>query len=212
MEWVRHVVANRANIVTHEGAALRQWVQRICPANAAGQVQRVARRFALVARAGELATAYGLTGWQAGEAEAASAKCFTAWLDGFGGAGNKETRNLLEQVGAFFARHGRSRFEDLGLSESYAAGIHNRAGFVKTNSLGQKEYRVFGDAFKNEICLGFDPRTAAKTLIKTGWLVPATDGRSTHSERIARLGKNRTRFYVFAGRAFETDDMHEEAA
>ena len=212
VEWVRHVVANRAYIVTHERIALRQWVQRVCPADAAGQVQRVARRFALVARAGELATAYGLTGWQAGEAETAAHKCFTAWLDGFGGAGNKEERNLLAQVESFFARHGRSRFENEQLSESYATGIRDRAGFVRTTTNGATEYKVFCSVFDQEVCQGFDSRAAAKTLIKTGWLIPARDGRPTHSLRIARFGKNRARFYVFAGRAFETDDMHEEAA
>ncbi len=42
------------------------------PADASGEVSRVASRFALVAAAGEFATAVGITGWQEGEATEAA--------------------------------------------------------------------------------------------------------------------------------------------
>jgi uncharacterized protein (DUF927 family) len=48
-------------------------------------VQRVARRFALVAVAGELATEAGLTGWAQGEATTAAAHCLRDWIEAFGG-------------------------------------------------------------------------------------------------------------------------------
>ncbi|MTD33444.1 hypothetical protein [Paludibacterium denitrificans] len=50
------------------------------PDGAAEEVGRVAARFALVAFAGELATRYGVTGWQAGEAFRAARRCFREWL------------------------------------------------------------------------------------------------------------------------------------
>ncbi|MEO8818881.1 MAG: hypothetical protein ABI393_11525 [Paralcaligenes sp.] len=64
----------------------------------AAQVLRVARRFALVALAGELATGAGLTGWAKGEASAAARECFASWLENFGGAGNQEQRAILAHV------------------------------------------------------------------------------------------------------------------
>jgi hypothetical protein len=48
---------------------LRNHVSNRLPANADPQVRDVARRFALVAAAGELAAAWGILPWQPGEAE-----------------------------------------------------------------------------------------------------------------------------------------------
>ena len=47
--------------------------------DAGGQVRSVARRFALVAVAGELATKAGITGWPQGEAMRAAQVMFSAW-------------------------------------------------------------------------------------------------------------------------------------
>jgi uncharacterized protein (DUF927 family) len=85
MEWLRLIVQNRAEVVNDINDVIRQFMDSVIPQDASGQVSRVARRFALCACAGELATLWGLTGWQAGEAENATTACFTAWLAGFGG-------------------------------------------------------------------------------------------------------------------------------
>ena len=47
-----------------------------------GQPARAAARLAVLALAGELATAYGITGWLAGEATSAAQVGFVAWLQG----------------------------------------------------------------------------------------------------------------------------------
>ena len=72
----------------------------------------IPRRFALVAAAGELATQFGLTGWQRGESFQAAQKCFHSWQETFGSDGNREDRSIMAQVRAFFESHGSSRFED----------------------------------------------------------------------------------------------------
>jgi putative DNA primase/helicase len=51
------------------------------PAAAADDIRSTAERFALVAAAGEMATAAGLTGWPAGQAQAAALTLFRTWLD-----------------------------------------------------------------------------------------------------------------------------------
>lgn len=65
---------------------------------ASGQVFRAADRFALIAAAGELATSFGITGWQTGDAEQAAGVCFDAWVDRRGGIDNHEANAILEQV------------------------------------------------------------------------------------------------------------------
>jgi uncharacterized protein (DUF927 family) len=56
----------------------QKFIENNVAAGADGQVLRVAGRFALIAAAGELATAFGITGWPDGEAERAAAVCFRA--------------------------------------------------------------------------------------------------------------------------------------
>lgn len=75
------------------GQFLKEFKQRFIKTNvvqgASEQVSRVASRFALVAAAGEMATDFGITGWEKGEAYQAAIACFNAWLDGRGGIGNQ---------------------------------------------------------------------------------------------------------------------------
>jgi uncharacterized protein (DUF927 family) len=111
--WLRSIVADRATLPDTIAVGIKGFVDDLVLGNAAGQVLRVARRFALVAIAGELATYYGVTGWASGEATTAARKCFMAWLESFGGIGNREDRNILSQVRAFLETHGASRFEDI---------------------------------------------------------------------------------------------------
>jgi uncharacterized protein (DUF927 family) len=48
------------------------------------QEARGAKRFALASIAGELATDYGITGWEAGEASYGVKECFIQWRADFG--------------------------------------------------------------------------------------------------------------------------------
>lgn len=101
MAWLQKVVANQSSIATNIADAMQEFVNSAVLPDSTGQIIRVARRFALVAVAGELASQYGLTGWQEGEATYAAYKCYRAWLDHFGIEGNKEDRAILAQVRAF---------------------------------------------------------------------------------------------------------------
>lgn len=199
VEWLRHIVADRASLEGFLTDGIAQFVKEVAPANAAGQVLRVARRFALVAVAGELTSHYGLTGWLDGEAINAARKCFVAWLDAFGGAGNREERALSSQVQAFFEAHGASRFEDVRAATDQR--IINRAGFYRTDASGEREFMVLPEAFKREVCQGFDVKTATAVLVKAGWLKPGSDGKNTQKPRLPGLGP--TRCYIFTGRMWE---------
>jgi uncharacterized protein (DUF927 family) len=172
---------------------------------ASGQVSRVARRFGIVAAAGELASLYGLTGWQDGEATAGCAKCFNAWLESFGGIGNKEELAACESVRAFLSAHGESRFQnaDGGNGQNERAVI-NRAGFYRMNKDGEREYLVFPSVFRREMCKGVDYRVAGKILAAKGWIDAGND-RIQKMERAKANGGAATRFYVFTSRVFEDD-------
>ncbi|GHU03560.1 hypothetical protein FACS1894158_02230 [Betaproteobacteria bacterium] len=205
MEWLRLIVENRAGIAKEINTGIQQFMDMVLPKDASGQVSRAARRFALCAWAGELATLWGLTGWQPEEAENAAKACFTAWLAGFGGSGNREEREILAQVRAFFEAHGASRFEDMHPANlDRAEKVINRAGFFRTLEDGRREYLVLPEAFKSEVCKGLDSSLATKVLRKAGWLTPG-DGKNTQrKERLPGMGP--TRCYVFGTAMWEETD------
>lgn len=166
------------------------------PDDASGEVRRVAERFAVVAFAGEMASAcrHRLTGWPKGEATRGVATCFQAWMHRRGGAGSADTDALLARVRAFFEAHGESRLEPLR-SMQPVPPVRDRAGFRRLDEVGVTEYMVLQEAFNRELCTGFDARQAARALVEAGWLKPSGDGRPSQVVRIPGLGG--VRLFVF---------------
>jgi putative DNA primase/helicase len=155
----------------------------------AGQVRRVAERFAIVAAAGELATERGLTGWAAGEATRAAEACFAAWIDARGTDGASEPAAMMEQVRGFLSTHGESRFTAWNSDERSARTI-NRVGFRRdadgdfNAGQGGPTFYIERESFRTEVCKGFDHRAVAKVLASSGALLLESDGGSTRSERL----------------------------
>lgn len=165
------------------------------PAGASGQVVRAASRFALVAVAGEIATAWGLTGWQQGEAMAAAVRLFAEWLAGRGGAGDAETRDGLAAVRAFLEAHGESRFTPWDADPAAAARTMNRAGFKRLEDDGLWFY-VLPAAFRKELCKGFNASNLAKAMAGRGWLKMQSDDRTTYKAKLPGMGNKPSNVYL----------------
>jgi uncharacterized protein (DUF927 family) len=189
MQWLRLLVENRATLPEVFKAQIEKFVIDVVPMNAAGQVARVASRFALVAVAGELATRFGLTGWPEGEAIKSARTCFEAWFAGFGGMGNLEERAIVSQVCGFIEMHGGSRFEDINATNDQR--IPNRVGFHRNGDNGHHEFLILVEPFKKEVCRGLDRKLAIATLLLAKILTPAKDGKPTHVIRLPGLGTSR---------------------
>ena len=236
-DFARHLVAQASTVYGAPGRAWLQWLteqgdslqtrireaadrmaRQIVPEAASGQVERVGARFALVGAAGELATAAGLTGWPAGEAERAARECFNAWLAARGGIGNGEVTAMLRQVARFLEAHGEGRFTWWHrAADDHSAKTLNRAGLrrmindrgepIKTQSdhlseygdkmpaaLGEQvevEYFVLAEVFRSEICQGFDPQAVARVLLEHGCLTVKEEGRLNVKERLPGIGNAR---------------------
>lgn len=186
--------------------AQRGFITRKLQDDAGGQAHRAALRFALVGAAGEIATAWKITGWELGEAMRAAEICFTAWLSQRGGAGNQEAAAMLSQVRQFFESHGDARFTDWErATDDHAPKRVNRAGFRKyrdaSDEKGQPiyddgerakeiEFYVLPEIFRQEICRGLDHKAVARLLAERGHLV--TEGQSfTRKERLPGMGNVR---------------------
>ena len=115
----------------------------------------------------------------------AAVTCFKAWLQAFGGEGNKEERAMIEQVRHFLELHGEARFTDsdrANADDSHAPKTLNRASFREKNHEGELEFFCLPEVFKTEICKGFDSRSVARLLIDRGCMKPG-DGRNLATKK-----------------------------
>jgi putative DNA primase/helicase len=163
------------------------------PKDASSQVRSVCNRFALVAAAGSLATALGITGWPDEEAHCSAATCFRAWLGQRGNAGDIEIENAIRQVVVFIEQHGNSRFESAW--DNSEERIINRAGFrrrimetqQRTTPEGKSyavevtigwEYMVLPEVWRSEVLKGFDVTNTTKEMVRRRLIIPAKDASS----------------------------------
>jgi len=160
--------------------------------NDAGQVQRVAKRFALIAAAGELATEAGITGWQKNETIRAASACFKQWRENWTPTGSREHEKAIGQVRGFLQRH-QARF----MSDDNRTP-HNCAGYLQRD-----EYWIYPSVFRDEVCNGMRPRIVTTALIDANHLTTDDDGKSA-CRRTA--DGNRQRFYVVNNSILAGDD------
>lgn len=192
-----------AQLVVHQ-EQMREAVQNVrdaflkeyMPAEASGEVWRVASRFALVAAAGE--SAREVTGWPEDVSLAAAAEMFKVWLTGRGTSGHKDDEAAIQQVRAFLEAHGASRFQNV---TGDAQRVINRAGFKRTLPSGRTEYLILPECFRREVCAGYDSRATAQVLAERGYLTRG-DGRNlAKAETLPEVG--RTRVYVVSSNVLE---------
>ena len=135
----------------------------------AGAQGRVAALFALVALGGELATEYGLTGWQAGTAIDAAKTLFNEWRK-HRPSGSQEAPAMLEAVQTFIDKHGGSRFENRnGDASQNTPIIRDRAGWYEDTEKGLIYH--FTKSGLKEALDGFDFGRGVEALEAAGWLL-----------------------------------------
>ncbi|MFZ2828698.1 DUF927 domain-containing protein [Hydrogenophaga sp.] len=225
--WLRWLTENAEGLRERIRTLAQRIELQIIPEAAAGQVQRVGARFALVGAAGELATTAGLTGWAAGEAERAARDCFNAWLVSRGGIGNSEETSMLRQVRLFLEANGDGRFVTWHrASDDHAPRVGMRAGVKRligsnglpigirktpefaheiSNPEGESvEFFILPEVFKSEICKGYDSEAVARVLRDRECLQAKEPGRFTVSMSLPG-GIGKARCYHVNARIFALD-------
>ncbi len=226
--WLEHLVQNTDGLSARLQERIDMIEAQLLPSGAAGQVKRGARRFALVAVAGEMATEAGLTAWPPGESTRAAKICFDAWINSRGGSGSSEVTSMLKQVRQFLELHAEGRFTWWHrAADDHSAKTLNRAGVrrmldelgepVKTDSghnaaFGDRmhpatgemisvEFFILPETFKSEICKGFDHIAVCKLLKDRGILICKEPGRYDTKTRLPGIGP--TRCYHLSPAIFE---------
>ena len=203
-EFLRLLIENREEAVLLVNGFNESFMRNFVPSGADGQVLRVGRRFALAAAAGELATAFGITGLSKGASLEACKACFYEWLGSRGGTGPQEESAILSQVRRFFEQHAESRFSPWEAEDDNKTV--NRVGFRKRADSGELEFFAFPEVFKSEISKGFDHKLVAKTCLKNGILVPGSNGEPSRSERLPGRTQN-ARCYRFTSKVLGDDEV-----
>jgi len=151
------------------------------------QEARGAKRFALAAMAGELATDYGMTGWKEGDALAGVQECFKKWRLDFG-KGDIEETQCLQAIKDFIERFGDSKFSPVNSLGNER--IIDRAGYYTTDTNSLTVY-LFNDAGMKEATKENGLKRTIEALVKHKWLIK--DGR--HNKKLQRIKDKSTRFY-----------------
>ena len=150
------------------------------------QEHRAAKRFGLLALAGELATEYGVTGWQPEQATAGVYECFKKWRESFGG-GDLEDRQVLQSVKDFIDRFCDARFTDV--SRNFDTKVNDRAGYWKANDDGRTY--LFNNHALTEALTNYGLKRGVEILKKHGWL----EYDSGHNTKPVRINGKQERFY-----------------
>jgi len=175
-------------------AAVKAFVRQVTPEGASGQAERAAAHFGLLAVAGELATHYGITGWQQGEATDAIATCFAAWLEGFG-TGNREQQQALNDMRTFLMANAHCTFIEWGTRPLH--GVHNQVGHWQEAADGDRHFIIHTEQF-SRICKGHSPNNALKALEASGILIRDKKSDLSHAKK---LGGKTQRFYLLSWHA-----------
>jgi uncharacterized protein (DUF927 family) len=175
--FLTELVVHRDQYVKQAQEKMQDFIETFKPQNAAPEVGRALRRFALVCAAGEVATTMGITGWSTGDAWWASGHCFEAWLSDRGGAGAFDTEAAIAQVRNFVEANGAARFQSLSpkidpkTKAEIIEKIPNRARFWRKNAKGERQYLIFPETFQREVCVGHHYVDVARALKERGWLL-----------------------------------------
>ncbi len=179
------------------------------------QVHDVARRFAMLAFAGEMAIAWGILPWAEDDAANCCSAMLKLWVAHRGGGGSTEDTSHVRLIRLFVVEHGSSRFVRIHQNPTNnqrwevlhpERTVINRAGWVHEMADGRDEYLIDPDVWKS-ICTakGADPAEVAKTLKSEGFLDIVSKSKNlTQPKTIPGLG--RPRVYVLKPELLEGED------
>jgi putative DNA primase/helicase len=166
---------------TAASAEISRTAQAWTTAQADGQVMRVARRFAMIGAAGEVARVALALPWDEGEAMAAARTCFDAWLGWRGGDGAGEIAAAIDAIREAVERHGDGRFVAVhdGERTNPSALIRDALGF-RLEQDGERLWAFTRTGWHETLRGVCDPAWAARELAAADVLMVTPSQASQH--------------------------------
>lgn len=197
--FLRAIVPDLDRIRLELAGLRKDFTVAALPPGADGQVRRVADRFALVAAAGDLASALGVTGWPVGTAREAALRCFADWLAERGGAGSSEDADARRRLSDALETYGQSRFQKWHKNSDRAV-VTPRWGFVRTegdDGAQMETYQVFilPSALK-DILRGLDFKAVVSGLLGNGIVPQGPDRKPNKVFHIPNAGSKERLYQI----------------
>lgn len=208
--YIPWVVANRDSLTT-DIQAFQKAFHAMCGGDSSGPVLRVADRFALIAFAGEFASAIGITGWEQGEATAAALYLFTQWHDQCQLSSRDNGSRFIDMLREFIR---------LNISLFYDISGHTNKNNVPQTSikwLGYRrrespssvfEYLIPIAIWDAQVFPGQDSKLANRVLAERGIIKPKRDADGKiirYNQSIYIPSQGNLRLYVIGADLFEGD-------
>ena len=206
--WLQYLTSDKVKVTEIANRLLDEYAQVLIGQHKQGHIIRVANYFALVAVSGEMATIAGITGWKSGTAIRSVQNIFNHWIGNFEQVGDYEDEEILNQVRTFFTLHGSSRFELINTEFSEQTKVFNRMGFVKVEA-DERQFYVYPEIFKQEICKSLNSKVVAKVLKKYGWI--DCDGKLMTKVKRLPESEKVTRLYVFNANVMMNFDIEAKS-
>lgn len=144
-----------------------------------GQIGRVARRFALVAAAGELAIAYGVLPWQRGFASHVATECFDAWRAQFKTPEQEEPELIEHLLDQFIALDDQFGQYTCGVGLTSKRSPLKLLGYKATQDGRTVRVYVLPSEFVN-LCKNREKKRTLEALSKRAYLYENDRGRHNY--------------------------------
>ena len=174
--WLEHITTDKAATTATAKQLVDDFMSKY--SDLAPQAHRVARRFAIVAAAGEMATQANITGWQVGQATTAVMACLDNWLDNYGRDGEHEQRQIIEHIKGFIEQHGSSRFQPCYRNTrlDFEEKTFNRVGY---RNMEKGDYYFSQETF-DSVCAPFSKKKVLQVLKEADLLLLNQGDRKTY--------------------------------
>lgn len=179
-EFLERFLANRDAALADRVEPVRRAFRLSAPSSLDAQAARVRDHFGVIAACGELATSYGITGWEVGESTRAAEAVFGDWLSARGEGGH-EDREAIAAVQRY-------------VQDVVARGNHFGSCW-KEDVRNTECFCITTQEWRDRVCQGFNADNVAATLFSRDLLV-ADEGR-----RQAKVRREGSPMNVYAVKA-----------
>jgi len=207
--FLERLLAKRDGLLQDARDTMSAFLAEALKPTDSGQIARAAKRFAVIAAAGELAAGLGVVPWEMGDATKAIRAVFDRWARDFGRTGLREERQVIRLIRSFIETN-RARFGAVGEAADEDAPTESErkgearamvtAGFVQLRE-GEKFYNFITSVFA-EVLDGYAPAQAARFLKDAGYLETDKDRFTKKVKREGAPGN----YYSVSARIIEHGD------
>ena len=207
LEFIKQLTStDLGELIKVHHAEIATYRERVLGNDAGGQAVRAFQKFALVGLAGELASTFGITGWNEGHSIQSAISLFRMWVDIRGGTGNVEEIQLLNHLAKQIKLYGEKHFKRWDRRGAKDPMVIDEHVPSKLEMWGYREqiiirypdkdattdhmYYVPRDIFMDVMCKGFDGKRAARLLKDLGVSVirPSESNRLFTTEKLPNSG------------------------